>query len=92
LFLPTPSPAAVNLLPPSTQTPTITSFVHKGDGTFQLEFPTEPGHTYRVEYKYSLTDPIWLPLGLDHFATTPTLLITDTPGDSQRFYRTRLIQ
>jgi hypothetical protein len=92
LFLPTPSPAAPNILPPATQAPTITTFVSQGDGAFQLEFPAELGHTYRVEYKYNLTDPIWLPLGTDHFAITPTLLITDSPGDSQRFYRVRRIQ
>ena len=92
LFLPTPSPAAPNILPPATQAPTITTLGGQPDGSFQLEFPTDPGHTYSVEYKYSLTDPIWLPLGADHFATTPTLLITDSPGDAQRFYRVRRIQ
>lgn len=92
LFLPTPSPAAPNILPPATQTPTITTFAAQGGGTFQLEFPTEAGHTYRVEYKYNLTDPIWLPLGGDHFATASTLLVTDSPSVAQRFYRIRLIQ
>jgi hypothetical protein len=57
-----------------------------------LEFPAEAGHTYRVEYKNDLADPIWLPLGSDHFATTPTLLVTDTSVASQRFYRVRLVQ
>lgn len=92
LFLPTPSPAAANILPPASQAPTITTFVQPGAGVFQLEFPTEPGHTYRVEYKSSLTDPIWLPLGADHFATGLTLFVTDSPSDAQRFYRVRLLQ
>ena len=92
LFLLTPSPAAANILPPATQAPTITTFTSQPDGSFQLEFPTDLGHTYRVEYKYHLTDPIWLPLGADHFATGLTLFVTDSPGDAQRFYRVRLIQ
>jgi hypothetical protein len=92
LFMATPSPAAPNLLPPASGAPTITGFALQGDGTFQLEFPTGPGHTYRVEYKDNLGDPIWLPLGADHFATLPTLRITDSPAASQRFYRIRLMQ
>ncbi|MGC3959434.1 MAG: lamin tail domain-containing protein [Verrucomicrobiota bacterium] len=92
LFMPNPSPAAANVLPPASQSPTIASFANQFDGSFQLTFPTELGHTYRVEYKDALSDPIWLPLGNDNFATTTTLIITDTPGVTQRFYRVRRIQ
>jgi hypothetical protein len=92
LFMSTPSPAAPNILSPATQSPTINSFVNQFDGSFQLEFPTEAGHTYRVEYKNNLGDPIWLPLGSDHFATTSILLVSDSPGAARRFYRVRLVQ
>ncbi len=92
LFLPTPSPTAPNILPTATQAPTIAMFTSPAAGTFQLEFPTESGHTYRVEYKLNLTDPIWLPLGADHFATTTTLLVTDNSSEWQRYYRVRLLQ
>ena len=92
LFMPTPSPTAPNILPTATQVPTIAMFTSLAAGTFQLEFPTEPGHTYRVEYKFNLTDPIWLPLGGDHFATTATLLVTDEAGAWQRYYRVRRLQ
>jgi hypothetical protein len=92
LFMPTPSPSAPNILPPATRPPTITAFNTQASGTFQLEFPTEAGHTYRVEYKNSLDDPIWLPLGIDHFATGTTRVIEDASSGSQRFYRVRRIQ
>jgi hypothetical protein len=92
LIMPTPSPMSPNILPPATQAPTITTFSTQANETFQLEFPTEAGHTYRVEYKDNLADPIWLPLGTDHFATGTTHIIEDTSTSSQRFYRVRMIE
>lgn len=92
LFMPTPSPAAANLLPAVTQLPQIANFTKTTPESFQLSFRTDLGHTYRVEYKLDLLNPIWLPLGNDHFATATNLLITDTPNAAQRFYRIRLIQ
>lgn len=92
LFMPAPSPAAPNILPPASQAPTIAGFAPQFDGSFQLEFPAEAGHTYRVEYKNDLSDATWLPLGSDHFAATPTLVVTDAPGPIQRFFRVRLVQ
>jgi len=92
LFMPTPSPALPNILPPASFPPTITAFAIQTGEFPSLEFQTVPGHTYRVEYKNNLTDPIWLPLGADHFATGTTHVVTDTSNSSQRFYRVRMIQ
>ena len=87
-----PSPASPNILPPDIQPPNVTSFTDQGDGSFRLAFPTEPGRRYRVEYKFQLTDPVWLPLGGDHLATETMLFIDDTPDVAQRFYRISLVQ
>ena len=92
LFMPTPSPNQPNVLPPATSVPTVTAFTLLADQTFNLTFQTSPGHTYRVEYKNNLDDPIWLPLGDDRFATGSEQTINDTPGGPQRFYRVQMLQ
>jgi hypothetical protein len=44
--------------PPQLQvTPSLVS------GQLNLSFPTESGHTYKVVYKSSLSDPTWTPVG-----------------------------
>jgi hypothetical protein len=92
LLMPAPSPQAPNILPPASTAPTVTACSVQADQSFNLTFQTSPGHTYRVEYKYDLSDPIWLPLGEDYFATTNAATINDEAGSDQRFYRVNLIQ
>ena len=92
LHLSAPTPGAPNILPPVSQLPVITSFLNQSDGSFQLAFPAELGHTYRVEYKTELADEAWLPLGGDYFATSTVIQVADAPGATQRFYRIRLVQ
>ena len=57
--------------------------------TISLLFQTIPGKTYRVDYKNSLNDPAWQPLGGDRPAGVMTrITITDTlAGRAQKFYR-----
>ena len=85
-----------NGVPPLSDTDTFTlislppppAIVQDGT-TISLSFQTIPGRTYRVDYKNSLTDPAWQPLGGDRPAGVMTLLtIADTlAGRAQRFYR-----
>jgi hypothetical protein len=58
-------------------------------GSFSLSFQTIPGKTYRVDYKDSLNEPSWKPLGGDRPAGALTrLTVTDVlSGQGQRFYR-----
>ena len=91
LFMPTPSPKAPNILPPASNVPTVTAFSVQPNQNFHLTFQTSPGHTYRVEYKNDLSDPIWLPLGTDYFATTNAAAVSDTASSEQRFYRVNMI-
>jgi hypothetical protein len=91
LFMPTPSPELPNILPAATNMPTVTACSVQADQSFNLTFQTSPGHTYRVEFKYDLSDPIWLPLGADYFATSSTATINDDSSNVQRFYRVNMI-
>ena len=67
-------------------TPTLTESP-AGNGEFVFAFPTIPGVIYTVEFKNSLTDPLWQTL------TTVTgdgsvMTITNlTALPAQRFYR-----
>jgi hypothetical protein len=57
-----------------------------------LTFESEPGHTYRVEFKNDLNEITWRPLGTNQFATGATLTISDSPTGPQRFYRVVLVE
>jgi hypothetical protein len=92
LFMPTPSPKAANILPPASNVSTFTAYGLQANQNFNLTFQTSPGHTYRVEYKSDLCDPIWLPLGADFFATDTSATVNDDTATDQRFYRVNMIQ
>ncbi len=67
--------------------PTGSAAIVNGD-TVRLTFPVLTGHTYQVEYKNSLTDATWLPLGSPIVASGSTLTVDDgTAASAQRFYR-----
>ena len=77
-----------------TQTFTVTVLppfragITRAGSVITMSFPAIPGHTYRLEYKTTLADPAWLPLGSDTLATTTPLDFTDDMGaNAQRFYR-----
>ena len=58
------------------------------DGNISFSVGTTVGKTYRVEFKNSLSDANWQPLGADQVATSTSLIITDAIGDNlQRFYQ-----
>jgi hypothetical protein len=58
-----------------------------------LTWATEPGHTYRVEYKDDLGDPAWKELSDSVTAATATTSWTDTTASParQRFYMVRVL-
>jgi hypothetical protein len=51
-----------------------------------LTFPTQSGFKYIVFYKNNLTDPAWTPLGAAVNGTGLLQTVTDTLGQSHRFY------
>jgi hypothetical protein len=58
------------------------------NGTLSFTVGTTAGKTYRIEYKESLNDAQWLPLGDDRVAGGTSLTITDPVGATpRRFYR-----
>ena len=88
LSMPAPSPRAPNVLPPSYEPPSVSSFEILPGSQCALTFVTSPGHTYRVEFKNDLNAGGWTPLGGDIFAVGNQYTITDPiSGIGQRYYR-----
>ena len=72
--------------------PVITS-ITRAAGSATLIWSSITGRTYRVQYRANITDPSWLDLSGDVFATTSTATKTDsTIGTAlTRFYRVSLL-
>jgi len=67
----------------------ITGVTHSSPGSITLEWVTQPGRTYQVQYKIDLNDLAWQNLD-GPITNSPDASFTDTPGASgQRFYRIR---
>ena len=72
----------VTVLPP------LQANISRNGSVVDISFPTISGRTYRVEYKASLTDSSWTPLGSDVVASASSQIRQDNVGpDTQRFYR-----
>jgi hypothetical protein len=86
-FMPTPTPAAANIL--TTNPPVRFGSVGlDGTGRINFTFDSAPGQSYQLEYKNSLGDPQWTPLGSSVPGTGGTLTLNDSmTADPQRFYR-----
>jgi hypothetical protein len=58
-------------------------------GQFRFDLPTEPGYTYAIQSKTSLTDPGGWTTLLSNKVTTALLSFTNTPPASAKsaFYR-----
>jgi hypothetical protein len=79
---PTAGRANVNVSQP------IGSVTLIGGNTVRLSFTVQSGSTYQLQYKTSLTDAVWLPLGLPVGATGGVWTIDDViTGQPRRFYR-----
>jgi hypothetical protein len=50
-------------------------------------FPTESWHTYQVQYKNSLADPVWQSLGAPISGNDTQQSVTDSTTGTNRFYR-----
>ncbi|HEV2327235.1 MAG TPA: hypothetical protein VGY56_00425 [Verrucomicrobiae bacterium] len=67
---------------------TLTHVAYAPAGTVINWNNTFDGHGYQVQYKTSLSDPSWLPLGAPVTATNATASYTDTTASgATRFYR-----
>ena len=67
--------------------PSAVSLVSSISGpNVNLTFPTQSGFQYVVSYKNNLTDPVWTPLGAPVNGTGLRQTVTDTLGQSHRFY------
>jgi hypothetical protein len=59
-----------------------------GGDKVRLSYTVQSGVTYQLQYKTSLTDAVWLPLGLPVEATGSVMTVEDViAGQARRFYR-----
>jgi hypothetical protein len=59
-----------------------------GTGTnFAITLPTESWHSYRVQYKNAVTDPVWSNLGGLFGGNDVLETITDPASSASRIYR-----
>jgi uncharacterized repeat protein (TIGR03803 family) len=72
--------------------PTAISALSFSNGIVAITWHSFANGVYRVDYKNSLSDSIWTPLGSTVTANGPTLTVFDNAlSDSQRFYRVVLL-
>jgi hypothetical protein len=85
----TPTPGTPN---PSMQAPPLRTFATIINNQLVIGFNTQPGLTYRVEYKNTLNAASWTQLAPAQVATGNTLSFTDSlMGNKQRFYRAVIV-
>jgi hypothetical protein len=92
LFMPVSSPRQPNVLPVASHPPVVRWMEVESGQNCVLNFQSEPGHTYRIEFKNDISEPNWRPLGTNLFATDVSLTVGDTPGVPQRYYRIVLVE
>jgi uncharacterized repeat protein (TIGR03803 family) len=71
------------------RTPKVCSTI--SNGIVSLNWNSFTGGVYQVQYKNSLTDPAWTPLGDQIMATSNCLSFTDSPPAAARFYQVSLL-
>lgn len=55
-----------------------------------LSFPTQSGFKYEVEYKNSLTDTQWMPVGSDLAGNNSIMFVTNQAAAQAHFYRVQI--
>ncbi len=71
--------------------PTTISAVGKTASTVTISCPSQNGWSYTLEYKNSLTDPVWTPILPATPGTGSSLILTDSSAtNASRFYRVRV--
>jgi hypothetical protein len=71
--------------------PTTISALSVSNGVAAITWNSFTNGIYRVDYKSSLSDSTWTPLGPPLTATASTTTVLDNPADSQRIYRVVLL-
>ncbi|HMJ90841.1 MAG TPA: lamin tail domain-containing protein, partial [Candidatus Acidoferrum sp.] len=85
------TPRAANKLD-ALPAPIIETLIYLNTNQVILGFTSAPGRIYRVDYKFTLGNPTWLPLA-NRVATNGVTTLTDNiAGFPQRFYRVVLLQ
>jgi fibronectin-binding autotransporter adhesin len=75
----------------SSPSPTTIATVSRSSNTTMLSCASQNGSSYTLEYKNSLTDPVWTPILPAIPGTGSSLNLTDVAAtNSSRFYRVRV--
>jgi hypothetical protein len=69
------------------EAPTFSATALLVNNVITITWQTIPGKTYQVQHNTSLTDGSWQALGANLTAPGSTASMTDTPTNTQRFYR-----
>jgi hypothetical protein len=69
-------------------TPTLTAIV--SGGNVQISLPTQSGYSYQIQYKNSLTDANWTPLGSAINGNGSIQSANDSITGTSRFYRAQV--
>ncbi len=92
-FMTTPTPRGANTLAGGNAVPQWAGITVTADGRVALTMQTIVGKTYRLEYKHSLNDPVWIPIAPDRLALSDRLTLLDDIGAStQRFYHLVILE
>jgi hypothetical protein len=68
--------------------PRLLSVAEAPDGFFTLVWQVYPGRTYRFQFKDSITNATWTPLGADFVPATSSVVTTNNAGTNlYRFFR-----
>jgi hypothetical protein len=67
--------------------PTFSVSADNGESNVVVSLPTESWHSYQLQYKNSVTDPIWSNLGVGIGGNDTLEKITDPTSAASRFYR-----
>ena len=68
----------------------VTLTAHRAGSTTTISFQTMTGYTYQVQYKNSLADPTWQPVGSPVTGDNTLHSVNDSSPGNSRFYRAQV--
>jgi hypothetical protein len=86
-YMSTPTPRTANMISQPPVPPYLASGGSMSGGQFTFSFTLPSPTTYRVDFKDSLTAPLWTPLGPAQLGSGPVVITDNLGTNTQRFYR-----
>ena len=80
------------MLVPATSSPTTpVATASFSAGSINISFGAQAGLSYQVQYKTTLNESAWTPLGSSFSGNGSVQVVTDTPVETSRFYRVAVV-